>query len=1321
MKGSKYLLRANPALTTNVKLVCDSKYNLYLESYSSNPELSDNRFKMFAITPDSFLSERIASFYKGMPTDTAYAVRNDISSDTIQDKYDLQFDDIYYSGARYVEDTRHEEEFQYNTTLKVDARNLPKMFVIFRADGPGIMDASVANTGALIESLKVVQAFDLTSNTAIGKLWKKNYIDDDTIPDSPFELNLKRFEFSKWNGYDYFTGGTVSKSFFMDEFFRDEDLHFETESFITDGFKRNGVVSSNYLNVSYLFDDTVSDVFEKYDQASNPTEYPLEKFPFIKTYVDEGLIDTDKLDQAMYNIHGVARFNDFVPYRKRWTMNRYFGFYVDDLVKIDSVSPYAGSAFRVGQDIEITENLFTIDNAHVDPTLTGWDKTKVVHHFKIGDKFYLVDRAEVNGQYRYTIVSDTLFDGLMDSFIEESQRPVKIVYSKHTSGRFYPYLMTLDNEYYRNRELERYGSSVLFIDIAGHMYKIGLDNGKVFVNTEHYITCDGSTLRIADGFNAEKNISTRVVTSEDDIMYFDIYLCKFTEVSDWDFNRTRTRYADIEYESATDVNYSRPFMYSIRAKDTSGPVSEYFETGYSITIRIGQGAPQLKFSREQSYILPLSSEYAHGDLYMLDKLDRLSRIWDVNQSVNKWGYFGSVNNSSYPYKLNNSLSVSGMFNFTPNLYEKNVDLAAMNLDWFYTPGFPASLNLSTGILTQEKNILNRTLNLDLPYVQSWGAIPNHFTNFFKMTLDAYKSRCTTFDYFEYLMGMPVRLDNTAGVYRKYNRIARFTESDGVNGPAVFFKGLNAHIRYVNCSNPNSPASYSTTPADDLSGYGFSILFDNRETTNASLHGQAGVEIVLNKIHKNVLVNIFLYTPFKSITSLHYRRRDLVYGERFVEYTVFDTNTGVYRYVASQLPVTSLTLNRFIDLLNPNTPARNDFRHGVKYTVVEHSESWQITSVSAVNKTVTIKLDRYNDCKHSDWIYIMNTGIAALDNKNHQVVNKMDNRTLQIELDSALTLTSGQVQSSILYGRVSGERSVLPFILTVREPEFVHVDRSANVLVGDTSCPVFPVNNAKNNPNVTVSTLETDGILPHVYVSDDIGRRIRRNRRNRELTYSEIDSLPVMYRYSGPYEPILSDMSLFGTQKLVALTVPENYIPYSSNYFTKPEDGRHRLCLTVEPGTDFVKNFGLRVGDVFYVTNDYGYTDGIIHLTGTVHSFRQRDDVPSYWEIETSIMYDSDLGHPMSNPCEFETNIWFYRPIDGNTYFDFNYKDFGVMKDLVVAKVYEGINPLKTSHDTYKTSSRFPMIDEHGSTTVDRYIFKSSWDNDFYYKTDSNTY
>ena len=48
-KTSFGLLRTNPKLTTNVKLIADSKDGLFLESFDANDELSKSKYKGYKV------------------------------------------------------------------------------------------------------------------------------------------------------------------------------------------------------------------------------------------------------------------------------------------------------------------------------------------------------------------------------------------------------------------------------------------------------------------------------------------------------------------------------------------------------------------------------------------------------------------------------------------------------------------------------------------------------------------------------------------------------------------------------------------------------------------------------------------------------------------------------------------------------------------------------------------------------------------------------------------------------------------------------------------------------------------------------------------------------------------------------------------------------------------------------------------------------------------------------------------------------------------------------------------------------------------------
>ena len=72
-------------------------------------------------------------------------------------------------------------------------------------------------------------------------------------------------------------------------------------------------------------------------------------------------------------------------------------------------------------------------------------------------------------------------------------------------------------------------------------------------------------------------------------------------------------------------------------------------------------------------------------------------------------------------------------------------------------------------------------------------------------------------------------------------------------------------------------------------------------------------------------------------------------------------------------------------------------------------------------------------------------------------------------------------------------------------------------------------------------------------------------------------------------------------------------------------------------------------------------------------------------------------------------------IDRNTKFDTDLCHFGEISELIYSKVNEKESPLKIQ-GTEEDRSIYPMIDEFGYTWDRRFIFKSSWDADYYRRT-----
>ena len=96
-KASYSLVRTNPKLTGNVKLVVDGKENLYLESFSANTTLSSSTFKAFKVDKTSSYEKDVYRFFqKGKtPKNLAYQVFQQFEDTAVLSNYGDQYEMFY--------------------------------------------------------------------------------------------------------------------------------------------------------------------------------------------------------------------------------------------------------------------------------------------------------------------------------------------------------------------------------------------------------------------------------------------------------------------------------------------------------------------------------------------------------------------------------------------------------------------------------------------------------------------------------------------------------------------------------------------------------------------------------------------------------------------------------------------------------------------------------------------------------------------------------------------------------------------------------------------------------------------------------------------------------------------------------------------------------------------------------------------------------------------------------------------------------------------------------------------------------------------------
>ena len=257
------LLRTNPKLTTNIKIIADGGNKIYLESIDASRDLASIKYKRNEISPAGYYSYDIAHFFnsKKTPYDIAYRTRRTESDLSVLDDYQSQLEEDYQYGATLNYSKLYEEKFRIFAPIWADL-NMPKKFVIFKVAKPATStafddtaDGNLARIQSMLANAEIVKTFDLTNNSSIGQ-YIRNHVQDERFPTSPLTFSFEKNEKSSYNGIDLVKGGFTSKPEYLhNDLVRTDKPLIEANDFITDGFKRNSMVSANILNLEFLFDD----------------------------------------------------------------------------------------------------------------------------------------------------------------------------------------------------------------------------------------------------------------------------------------------------------------------------------------------------------------------------------------------------------------------------------------------------------------------------------------------------------------------------------------------------------------------------------------------------------------------------------------------------------------------------------------------------------------------------------------------------------------------------------------------------------------------------------------------------------------------------------------------------------------------------------------------------------------------------------------------------------------------------------------------------------------------------------------------------------
>jgi len=1331
------ILRTNVGLTTNVKVMVDSNYNLSLNSIESKEELSNSKFKKVSFIKNNYYDELIPYFYDKLPSETAFFIKYEKDVDSSSKDYSLQYDEIYQYGARnIINNKNYKEEFEYFAPLYISTLGLPKNFIIFRVDGPGVDEVKKENfKSKILNNLKTVKIFDLTKKSVLGEWLDTNFSSNSFFPLTPFEMSFDNLEFSKWNGIDYETGGYTSKSMFLESVYREEKEIFEFERFIFDGYKNNKIVFPNILNMSFLFDDTPA--------------------------------NSDTL--------------------RKWSINRYYGFYIDDMVKVTSISPYITPFLK--NDVVILDGNILQSPTSEDPFMEGFLDHKI-YYVEYNSEYYKVEKfveeipsvlqpiksgQVISQEYstkkvtKYRIISDINLSGKQSML----NKNTGLIGDETT----YPNrLLKYDNTNYEISDWDT--ADVWLIEIDGVFHNLVREKGPELVNG---VVTETTRIRINSdySFKINENDYTYFVNKSDPSYTkkvsfivdannppkkFNIYKLKFTDIKDFDTRIVDTEYSKFEYEKKydlTETDESKMYMIDLSSKSIPRNYDDFVYKGEVINI-------------------PVSSEYtANYETFKIDNGD-LSEIWRKNDVYCRWGFQNSISANDVPYLLNNSLLFED-YNRTTNPFDPNPKRIERNLDYFYTINSStySYVHHSLHVEKQNKSGIDTSFKFEL----------NKYLNLGTYSSSATSSATYIFDYFSHFFEMNSIFDNYK-IKKNSKKYSLFNKGDKSIPNITLFRGLKFLIYDIENARKDETGKvevFNLKTSNSFDGYKFSILLSDNDwavidspsgdnfgslTQSQNLMSwtifddwkmdktyQPGDIVVKDDIlYQSSIISITTnpikeYSLIKNAISAPYNQTGwTVYTPGFN--SIFWNPTGTYpgNGVGQNGDVIYNNGDYYYytggtdDLWNPVTSDSTGYSLG---SVVLFKGQYYMSMTSSNNHRPDYQMP-YNVSK------VYNAFRSSLDKKDvfdnvgqyyWVATQSVSKKWSEIQIwNPSLSYASSTyvVHEDIVYQSIPSGSS------TGNEPGVSSDWIRVYSLVPDTSIiynqstnPIIEMNNSYYmiNSNTSKSTLQNGiniyinkkwkNILINIDIADNTIGNLSES--DRDILYNELNSKLTAYNFIQSINDLSSKNGFTDYVNYIIInedgTIKKyNYnniegLPYFITCETPDEVVMKYNSINYKPletpkdlkPTKVLKSINNNLDNLNYynnvpiaadITSNKDTPKPTINYSGAVNI--TDDIIYRFSGFYMPIFYSIDL---FESP-KIDSN---YNVIESNYKFDTTLTNFGLIKERKIRKVNHKESILKL-YNVKDLKSIYPMIDEFGYTTVDTFIFKSTWDNYYHYLT-----
>lgn len=255
--ASYELLRTNPKLTGNIKVVIDSENDIYIDTFKVNDALSKEKYRKVPVSYKDYYGSNVMSIFRNVQSKDLYDVPQKYHSlFTVTNNFSEQYVDVYRCGAALNTDKMYKENYSLLAPLRV-GEILPDFFVIYKVNNcPPINLSSTDTMKYLIKNGEQIAFFDFREGTRLGTYLRNIQEGAKTFTGEAYIAKNG----SDDNNYEnIFSGISVDKGVVANVYesvvFNDAQNQVSYNNYFSKGYERNRLVSPNIINFEYMFDD----------------------------------------------------------------------------------------------------------------------------------------------------------------------------------------------------------------------------------------------------------------------------------------------------------------------------------------------------------------------------------------------------------------------------------------------------------------------------------------------------------------------------------------------------------------------------------------------------------------------------------------------------------------------------------------------------------------------------------------------------------------------------------------------------------------------------------------------------------------------------------------------------------------------------------------------------------------------------------------------------------------------------------------------------------------------------------------------------------